>query len=142
MSRRKRMPEYNAWCHMRSRCLNSRHADYSYYGGRGISVCSEWKSFAVFLSDMGRKPSAKHTLQRKNNQLGYSKSNCQWSLMEFQNRNKRTNILVTLKGETRCLAEWCRILGQNYDLAKHRISRLSWDKVRALIVATRKVRSR
>ena len=68
---RRRSKEYVAWDHMIQRCTNSNHPAYERYGGRGITVCTEWlNSFEQFFKDMGLAPTPKHTLERKNNNDG------------------------------------------------------------------------
>lgn len=82
-------PEYTAWHQMRQRCLNTRHAAYAGYGGRGITVCSEWSSFENFFVDLGPRPSDKHSLDRVNNNGNYEPSNCRWATHSQQMRNRR-----------------------------------------------------
>lgn len=83
-------PLYNTWRAMRARCYNQNAIEYDRYGGRGITVCPEWReSPAQFISDMGPKPTPKHTVERTNNDLGYSPENCRWATMTEQQRNKR-----------------------------------------------------
>lgn len=75
---------------MKQRCNNPRNVAYKYYGGRGIMVCVRWMdSFQNFLKDMGRKPGPKFTIERNNNNLGYSPDNCKWATSAEQNQNKR-----------------------------------------------------
>lgn len=81
-------PLYRTWSTMRQRCGNPNNAKYHLYGGRGISVDNSWNSFPVFLRDMGERPKGT-TLDRKDNNLGYSKENCRWSSSSEQNRNRR-----------------------------------------------------
>ena len=69
--------EYTAWIDLKYRCLNPNHQKYSSYGGRGITVCERWiNSFEAFFDDMGLKPSSKHSIDRKDNNLGYNEQNC------------------------------------------------------------------
>lgn len=82
-------PEYRAWQAARNRCLNEDSHDYPYYGGRGITFAKRWNLFENFLADMGRRPSPLHTLDRRNNNRGYSKSNCHWVTRREQARNRR-----------------------------------------------------
>ncbi|MGB1952215.1 MAG: AP2 domain-containing protein, partial [Marinobacter sp.] len=80
-----------AWKGARARCGNPKSIGYKNYGGRGISVCSEWaNSFERFLSDMGEKPSASHSLDRIDPDGNYEPGNCRWATPETQARNKRS----------------------------------------------------
>lgn len=81
-----RSPEYSVWASMHARCRDKSKKD---YGGRGISVCAEWSEFTAFLRDMGPRPSRAHTIERTNNDLGYSPNNCIWATRDVQARNKR-----------------------------------------------------
>lgn len=84
-------PERAVWSAMKQRCSNPKVPSYPYYGGRGIKVSPEWQdSFAAFIRDMGRRPSAAHTLERLDNSKGYCKENCAWVSRTDNNRNKRT----------------------------------------------------
>ena len=83
-------PEYTAWKAMRARCGNPNNPAYSTYGGRGISVCEEWRdSFEAFYASMGPKPSNKHSLDRIDPNGDYTPANCQWATWDIQATNKR-----------------------------------------------------
>jgi hypothetical protein len=82
-------PEYRAWVHMKHRCLCKTGRQYADYGGRGITVDPAWMNFATFLADVGRKPSRKHSLDRRDNDKGYDKANCRWALPHEQQNNRR-----------------------------------------------------
>lgn len=83
--------EYNAWVNMRQRCTNVRHPEYPRYGGRGITFDASWNSFSTFLSDMGEKTSSDLSLERLDNDLGYSKDNCEWQTKSRQSYNQRVS---------------------------------------------------
>ena len=82
-----RTPTYRSWESMRQRCNNKNATMYHRYGGRGISVCPRWNSFANFLEDMGERPSGA-TLDRVDNDAGYRKENCKWSTRKEQADNR------------------------------------------------------
>lgn len=74
---------------MKSRCYNINHRSYKNYGARGITVCDSWKSsYKNFIADMGYKPDGL-SLDRIDNNLGYSKENCRWATATQQMRNTR-----------------------------------------------------
>ena len=82
--------EWKSWDSLKQRCTNSNNKDYHNYGGRGIKVCKSWlNSYKLFLQDMGRKPSIKHSIDRINNDGNYEPSNCRWSTMKEQSNNTR-----------------------------------------------------
>jgi hypothetical protein len=82
--------EYRIWTLMKNRCLNHRAHNYSYYGGRGITVSAEWvNDFGAFMRDMGPRPSPGHSIDRRDNSLGYSRSNCRWATHKEQSINRR-----------------------------------------------------
>lgn len=81
--------EYTTWSRAVNRCHNPKNKVYRYYGARGISVCDLWrKSFLIFLKDMGKRPSNKHSLDRINNDGNYEPGNCRWATVLQQARNR------------------------------------------------------
>lgn len=87
--RKQEIPEYNSWRAMLDRCNNSNNDKYNHYGGRGITVCEEWRSFDRFYLDMGKKPSKTYTIDRIDTEGNYEPSNCKWSTVNEQVRNRR-----------------------------------------------------
>jgi hypothetical protein len=105
-------PEYAAWLAMKNRCSNPMAAGFENYGGRGITVCDRWiGSFETFLADMGRKPTATHSIDRIDNDGNYEPSNCKWASRAEQNRNSRRNQKLTFQGRTMTVAEWSVVVG-------------------------------
>jgi len=87
---------FSRWQSMLQRCCNPNHRHYGRYGGRGITVCREWReSFAAFYSDMGDPPTPTHQIDRADNSLGYSKDNCRWALPADNSRNRSTTKLTS-----------------------------------------------
>ena len=110
---------YNVWQNMKDRCHNKNNAHFSNYGGRGIFVCDSWlNSFENFFADMG-EPEKGMTIDRINNDKGYSKENCKWSSRKDQVCNRRNNINLTHKGQTKCLKDWCREFNKPYGTAMY-----------------------
>ena len=105
-------PEYKIWVSMVARCHNSNSRAYDYYGGRGITVCPEWReSFEAFIRDMGRRPAPHLTVERQDNNAGYSKGNCVWATRLVQQNNTRSNVRIQGFGETRTVSQWASELG-------------------------------
>jgi hypothetical protein len=99
---------------MKQRCYNRNHNSFKDYGGRGISVCERWISvngFQNFVADMGKRPSREHSIDRIDNNKGYSPENCRWSSRIDQASNKRNNRLLKKEGHAMTVAQWARRLG-------------------------------
>lgn len=82
-------PVYAAWANMKYRCLNPNAQFYHHYGGRGITVCDRWLVFENFRDDMLPTWQKGLSLERTDNDEGYSPENCQWTTMKWQARNRR-----------------------------------------------------
>lgn len=115
--------EFRIWRGMLDRCYNPNATSYARYGARGIAVCDEWRRDVVaFIADVGRRPSKDHSLDRKDNRLGYSPSNCRWATPRDQANNTRRNIPVFINGEHYpSVAEASRALDIPYDNLRYSI---------------------
>lgn len=130
-------PEYRAWQQMRLRCLDPEHAAFADYGGRGITVCDRWRDDpTAFLADVGPKPSPKHEIDRIDNDRGYEPGNVRWATRKENDRNRRSSRLLTFRGETHALAEWCERLGLPRDTVRKRLEG-GWPVEEALTTPVR-----
>jgi hypothetical protein len=124
---------YRCWAAMLQRCLNPKCMAFPEYGGAGITVSKEWtESFEFFLSDLGEMPIGK-SLDRINGNLGYSKDNCRWATPREQGQNRKTSRLITFRGETKCIAEWARIVGLSAPTVVSRFNQV-WTAEEALTI--------
>ena len=106
------LPEAQVWRDIRKRCLNPNDPNYHNYGGRGIGIAAEWlDDFLKFLKDVGRRPNPKATIDRIDNNRGYVPGNVRWVTMKVQQRNKRSNLCLTVGGETKTAVEWSEVYG-------------------------------
>ena len=112
-------PTYETWQAMKNRCCNKNQPVYKNYGARGITICDKWQTFEGFLEDMGERPDGL-TIERVDNNKGYSKDNCIWATIEQQNRNTRQNKFITHGGETLCMKDWARKTGIPYPTIQDR----------------------
>ena len=110
---------YKIWSAIHQRCTNKDNSNYHNYGGRGITICDEWLKFEGFYKDMGEANGL--TIDRIDNNKGYSKDNCRWATRKEQANNLRSNVLITYKGETKTVGEWADITGMNIDTLRRRV---------------------
>lgn len=116
-------PEYRIWSDIFTRCYNPNATGYARYGGRGIFVEDCWRSFEVFLADMGERPSSCHSIERKDNNGPYGPTNCIWVTLREQSRNRRSNIRITFQGKTLVAADWATLTGLDAKLIRLRYHR-------------------
>jgi hypothetical protein len=117
-------PLYTTWYNMIQRCENKNHERYADYGGRNIDVCEEWHDPSCFISwakNSGYDDDL--TLDRINNDCGYSPNNCRWTDRITQGANKRNNHYVEYGGEKRTIAQWAKLFGVRYKILWQRINR-------------------
>lgn len=103
--------EFHTWSAVIARCTNPNIEGYKHYGGRGIQVCERWmNSFENFFEDMGKRPTSKHSIERRNTNGNYEPDNCSWDIQYVQDRNKRNNVYFTYNGVSYIKRDWERIL--------------------------------
>jgi hypothetical protein len=125
--------EYEAWTGAKSRCSNPKSFAWKYYGGRGISFCEKWRnSFQDFLNDVGPAPKKTDTLDRINNNGNYEPGNVRWVSKQKNLQNKRNAHLITFRGQTRHLWDWCERLKLNYNLIERRLNGYKMNPEQAL----------
>lgn len=109
-------PEYYTWLAMKQRCFNPNNKMYRNYGARGITVCDSWRhDYVAFLRDMGKRPSSGHSIDRIDNDKGYSKNNCRWATQKEQLRNTRFSRKVTFQGKIITVADLADVINVNYN---------------------------
>ena len=114
--------EYRAWVSMLQRSTAIGRFFSARYALRGIGVCERWKVFDNFFADMGLRPPG-HTLDRINNDLGYSPQNCRWATPKQQGRNRSDNVILAAHGISACIAWWAEATG------------IPWATIKARMVA-------
>ena len=129
---------YHVWNNMRYRCFNKNHQDYPNYGGRGISVCDEWKGNYLSFREWAYKngydenaPTGQCTLDRIDVNGNYEPSNCRWVDTKKQASNRRRCRFFVIDGEQRSLSDWCELYGASRNLVYSRVQN-GWDIKRAL----------
>lgn len=116
---------YEIWQGMKGRCYNEHDVRYDRYGGRGITVCDEWKdNFTAFYEWAINHGYADNlTIDRIDNDKGYSPDNCRWASEKEQSRNRSTNIKIKIGNATKTLKEWCEIFELDYGIVNARYQR-------------------
>lgn len=130
---------YRIWHHMILRITNENEKSYKYYGGRGITVCKEWsESFVEFEKWAIENGYAENlTIDRIDNNKGYSPDNCRWATRKEQSNNTRRNYYLTYQGETKTISEWAKKTGISKGTLRRRIVELGWSAEKALTTKVR-----
>lgn len=120
------LPLYRVWVHMKERCNNPKNKRFKHYGARGIKVCDEWehsyRKFEEWAMANGYKTGL--SIDRIDNDKGYSPENCKWSTYVEQNRNRGNyNRLITYNGKTQCIAAWAEEVGLTDSALRVRIKK-------------------
>lgn len=134
-SRNRTTPELNAWKALKQRCLNPKNPGFADYGGRGITVCDRWRdSYENFLADMGRRPTPKHSLDRKDNDGPYSPENCHWTTQAEQNFNSRPRKLTdVIVREIRTSTESSRAIAQRLGISAATVKETRSGKIHSRV---------
>ena len=118
-------PLYPVWNDMKCRCRNKTHHAYKFYGARGVTVCDEWRtSFKAFYTwAMANGYKSGLEIDRRDNSLGYSPSNCRWTTRAEQARNRNVCVLKTINGVTKTVGEWADVHGLKQSTVHGRLKR-------------------
>lgn len=116
---------YEIWRAMKKRCYLKTHIHYKNYGGRGISVCDEWKDDVKRFYDWATKNGYKDnlTIDRIDNNGNYCQENCRWITIQEQANNKRTNHFLCYNGEKKTITQWAIEIGINHQTLSERAKR-------------------
>lgn len=115
---------YKVYYGMKARCYNPNNKNYKHYGGRGIEICEEWRSFEAFAEWADKSGYVEGlTIERKDVNEGYCPQNCCWITQKEQTRNKRNTVYITAQGETKTLLEWAKQLNVPASMLKARQAR-------------------
>ncbi len=129
--------EYSTWWLMLDRCTNPDSKEYKNYGGRGITVSQPWlESVNNFIADMGSRPEGRYTLERRDNDKGYSAENCFWATYKEQSRNRRNNRRIEFEGRVQCMTDWALEKNLNFYTLQNRLKR-GWTVEEALLTPAR-----
>lgn len=116
---------HGIWSNMKTRCYNTNDHAFERYGGRGITVCEEWKddfmSFYNWAMSNGYKDDL--SIDRIDNNKGYSPDNCRWATAKEQNNNKRNVYKVTYQGKTQTLSQWAVELNVSHGILLRRFNK-------------------
>ena len=125
---------YWVWASIIQRCENEINKDFTNYGGRGITICKEWRNdfgtFHAWAKSTGYKRGL--TIERVDVNKNYNPENCDWIENEKQSLNRRHSAMLTYKGETKHLSDWAREYGINYKTLRGRIFDYGWSVDRSL----------
>lgn len=125
---------YHIWRGIKDRCFNEKKDRYKNYGGRGITICDEWRNdFQAFYNwAMLHGYSENLTIDRIDVNGNYEPSNCRWITKGEQANNTRNNHLITYCGETKTIAQWAKKIGIKYSTLSARINSYGWSIEKAL----------
>ena len=119
----KRTREYRSWASAKDRCFSPNNEKYPIYGGRGITMCAEWRNdYQAFLRDMGRCPPGL-TLDRKDTNGNYEPGNCRWATRKQQANNVRHNVRLTYLGRDLTMQQFADEIGRSADIVAYHLKK-------------------
>jgi len=128
---------YHIWENIRERCNCPTVKNWMDYGGRGITVCERWDNFQAFYDDMAATYKPGLSIERKDNNKGYSPENCKWATRIEQANNRRTNRLLFFNGQILNESQWSKITGLSRTLISTRL-KAGWTIQKTLGTPARK----
>lgn len=130
---------YEIWKGIKGRCLNPKHISFHNYGGRGITICDEWKKdFVSFYNwSMQNGYDENLSIDRINNNGNYEPSNCRWVDRKVQANNTRSNHFFTYNNKTKTITQWCEFFNISKGTFYSRLKR-GWSIEKALTTPTKK----
>lgn len=137
---------WNIWRNIKGRCQYPSHPSFKYYGGKGVTVCNRWLKYVNFKEDMWasyethikRYGEIETSIGRKDNNKGYSPSNCGWETREQQSRNTTKTRFLELNGVKKPLVEWSEKLGIKRATLYARLDKLNWSEEKTLTTPTKR----
>lgn len=125
---------YGIWNGIKQRCYNPNRQKFASYGGRGITMCDEWRNdFKTFYDwAMTHGYTDELSIDRIDVNGNYEPSNCQWVTVQEQAYNKTTSVTLTYNGETKTIAEWAKVKGLKTVTLWVRLYRYNWSIEKAL----------
>ena len=124
---------YKIWLNMKNRCYNSKTQSFQYYGGKNIKVCKEWKNNYTEFRNWALQNGYNNDLSidRVDVKGDYTPDNCRWVSMKAQQNNRSNNHIITCRGITKTLKQWCEVTGLNYSTVSMRLLK-GWEVENAL----------
>ena len=121
---------YRVWTNMKTRCQNPKNKNFERWGARGITVCDEWRDSFLAFRDWANNNGFEESLSldRIDNNKGYSPDNCRWVTAKDQARNTRKNRIIEYNGQSKCLSEWSEELGIHINTLINRLKHLSVEE--------------
>lgn len=132
-----RHPVYKVYYAIRGRCRNKTNPNYANYGGRGIKLCDRWSTFTAFWEDLGKHWKPGLTIERLDNDLGYTPENCMWVTYKENQQNKRNTKQFSYKGKKQSVKAWARHFGIPKNTAYYRITH-GWSFEQTMGLAPRR----